>query len=222
MRSFDCIIGAVSFVPIYNFFFFFFFISNSQYQFFSINNCLFRRALSDFYLFIYGHKSFDIKCIYSIKLDISSWSFREKYLSFFSPEIQVIRIWTESRVNALSFQKYIHLYMSRNTLTYRCKHLIIGRFIARFHETASTTIFDTIVENLLTFSRIHKHFCVCQYKQRTRNSLVDDNESISFRHLRRRRLFEIQSNRKTIPHLDRWFSPNESNRWRKKKKENHC
>lgn len=103
-------------------------------------------------------------------------------------------------------------------MTYRCKHLIIGRFIARFHETASTTIFDTIVENLLTFSRIHKHFCVCQYKQRTRNSLVDDNESISFRHLRRRRLFEIQSNRKTIPHLDRWFSPNESNRWRKKKK----
>lgn len=112
MRSFDCIIGAVSFVPIYNFFFFFFFISNSQYQFFSINNCLFRRALSDFYLFIYGHKSFDIKCIYSIKLDISSWSFREKYLSFFSPEIQVIRIWTESRVNALSFRN-IYIYICR-------------------------------------------------------------------------------------------------------------
>lgn len=211
------------FCPHLQFFFFFFFISNSQYQFFSINNCLFRRALSDFYLFIYGHKSFDIKCIYSIKLDISSWSFREKYLSFF---FHLKFKWFEFGPNhALTlclFEIYTFIYVEKYPLTYRCKHLIIGRFIARFHETASTTIFDTIVENLLTFSRIHKHFCVCQYKQRTRNSLVDDNESISFRHLRRRRLFEIEPNRKTIPHLDRWFSPNESNRWRKKKKENHC
>lgn len=62
---------------------------------------------------------------------------------------------------------------------------------------------------------MHKHFRVCQYKQRTRNSLADDNESIfSAFHRHCRRLLKDDLFRHPI---DRWQEKKERKKMVKNK-----